>query len=466
MALVAAVLLQSGCRENTKIRSKVLPANDTVGVSSYVLPCITHTYYDGFAITSTDIGGIPIYQGVGVYEDPFFGTMTGSTFFQVTTTSYSNPFSDMKVDSAILVLPYSGFTFGDTGNTSITQTYQVFYMQDSLSDPSTVNYYANTTKPIDLANPLSDPTTVNLSKLRDSFGYNTLASTTPGLRIKLRLPALFRYLAPAVNILAASTDPIQDFFNAFHGICVMPSNTRQGAAAIPYFQLDGSNAYNRAGILVYYHDPAATPVPDTDYVEQYFFTTSLCSHFNNITRSYSRYPVNQLLHSNQSNDSIITLQNQPGTSLDIVIPGIKSLPEGVINNAQLQLRLIPAYNPDSTLLPERLYPVGVGSASYPSGIGTGLEYNLADRYPVTSLSPLAYMDGYYHTVNVNGTNVRTYTLNLPREVMNSIAAKNDTLHIHINGTQDYYGAFKMIAGGGSYRDTMYQPKLIVVYSKL
>ena len=30
--------------------------------------------------------------------------------------------------------------------------------------------------------------------------------------------------------------------------------------------------------------------------------------------------------------------------------------------------------------------------------------------------------------------------------MASIAAKNDTLHYHINGTQDFYGAFHLVAG--------------------
>ncbi len=466
LALTAFVVLVSGCRENTLIRSKVLPANDTVGIRTVALPCITHTYYDAFAITSTDIGGIPIYQGVGVYTDPFFGVMTGSTYFQVTTNDYYNVFSDMKIDSAVLILPYSGFTYGDTGNTSLTQSYQVFYLLDSLGDPAFVNYFANSTKPLDLSDPLSDPVTVNVHQLSDSFGSNILAVNSPALRIRLRLPALMKNLSPALNMLATSSNPTQDFFNAFHGICVMPANTRQGTTAIPYFRLDGTNAYDKAGILIYYHDPSVTPARDTDFIEQYYFSTSNCSHFNNITRSYSRYPVNQLLHSSLANDSIITLQNQPGTSIDIVIPGIKSLPSGVINNAQLQLHLLPNYTTDTTLLPERLYPIGVANANYPSGMGDGVEYNLADRYPITSLSPLYFMDGFYHPITSAGVNMRTFTINLPREVMNSIAAKNDTIHLHLTGTQDFYGAFRMVAGGGSYPDTAYRPKLIVVYSKL
>ena len=125
-ALIAVVIIQTGCRENTLIRSKVLPANDTVGLQTYTLPCITHTYYDPYAITSTDIGGIPIFQGVGVYEDPFFGTMTGSTYFNVTTNDYYNIFAGLTVDSAVLVLPYSGYLFGDSLTKTLTQTYKAF----------------------------------------------------------------------------------------------------------------------------------------------------------------------------------------------------------------------------------------------------------------------------------------------------------------------------------------------------
>lgn len=466
---MAAVIIQSGCRENTLIRSKVLPANDTVGLQTYTLPCITHTYYDPYAITSTDIGGIPIYQGVGVYTDPFFGTMTGATYFNLTTNDYFNVFTGLTVDSAILFLPYGGFTFGDSTNQSLTQTYQAFYLLDTLGDPNVVTYYANSTKPVDFSDPLSDPTTVNLYNLKDSFGYNLVAVNNPAMRMKLRWPALSKHLIPALNILATSSNPTQDFLNAFNGICVMPANTKQGTGAIPYFRLDGigdGGLYSQANVLIYYHDPAGWVAGDTDLIEEYYFAPSICSHFNSITRSYSRYPVNNLLHSSAANDSVIVLQNQPGASLDVVIPGIKSLPVGVINNAQLQIHLLPAYNADTTLLPERMYPIGIANANYPSGVGAGGQYNLADRYPVTSLTPLAYMDGFYHPLTVNGVSQRAYTINLPREVLNSIAAKNDTIHLHISGTQDYYGAFQMVAGGGTYADSNYRPKLIVVYSKL
>jgi hypothetical protein len=50
--------------------------------------------------------------------------------------------------------------------------------------------------------------------------------------------------------------------------------------------------------------------------------------------------------------------------------------------------------------------------------------------------------------------------------MQAIAMKSDTIHLQINGTSDYYGAFHMVAGGGSYPDSNYRAKFKVVYSQL
>lgn len=450
-----------------------------MGVYSTTLSCITHTYYSDSAITSTNIGGIPIYQAVGAITDPFFGTMTGSTFFQIIPASpSSDTFSGSTIDSAVLVLPYSGFTYGDTFSASganISQTYQVFYVNEAMGDQSTTTLYSNSTMAVDEAFPLSDPTPVNIYHLKDSFGVNVLTQNYAGVRIKLKLPVLKSHLFPAMlNIASTSTNPNKDFLSVFNGLCVRLADSRQTSNAIPYFQLDGTTPFSRAGIIVYYH-PTGTTV-DSDSYASFSFSTSFCTHFNNISRSYSRYPVSSLLQSTAANDQIIALQNQPGASIDLVVPGIKNLPKGIINKAEIQLTLLPGYNScfgtsDTLYAPERLYPTGIANATYPPLYGAGVAYNVADRYPIYSTSPLVVMDGFLHGFTVNSTALKTFTIDLPREVMYSISQKNDTLHLHINGTQDIYGAFHMVAGGGNYgkdgtSDTLYRAKLIVTYSKL
>jgi hypothetical protein len=475
---VSATLFQLGCKEHVLINSKVSPSANTINVYSTSLSCITHTYYSDSAITSTTIGGLPIYQAVGSIIDPYFGTMTAATYFQIIPAlPTTDTFTGYTIDSAVLVLPFSGFTYGDTlasTGVNVSQTYQVFYLLDSLSTATT--YYSNTTKQIDLAHPLSAPTTVNIYHLRDSVGVNILVSHYPGLRIKLNLPVLKSHLFQGIeNITATSTNPNQDFINGFNGICVRVGDTRQMANAVPYFRLDGAIPFAQAGIVVYYH-PAGTTA-DSSSRQFYNFNSSYCAHFNNITRSYKNYPVNKLLQSSQATD-VIALTNEPGASIDLVVPGIKSLPAGIINKAELQLTLLPGLNStysgaDTLFAPERLYPTGVANAMFPPNVGAGVAYNVADRYPVYSTSPLAVMDGFLHPFPAVGTTPlrQTFTIDLPREVMYSIAQKNDTLHFKITGTQDFYGAFHMVAGGGNYgvngtSDTLYRAKLIVTYSKI
>jgi len=466
---LAALFTQSGCKENTVINSRVSPSNNAIGVFSTSLPCITHTYYDDTVITSTNIGGIPIYQAVGNVADTFFGTLSGATYFQVLPDDFTpGIYDDAVVDSAVLVLPYSGFTYGDNASTDITQTYQVFYMTDTLGYYNT--YYSYNSANIDVASPLSDPTTINVFHLKDSLGLNILPANYPGLRIKLKLPQLMNRIKPAIAIFSTSTNPTADWLNVFKGICVKASDSRQFAKAVPYFELDGSDLYSEAGIVVYCR---LNSDPTTTIAKSYYYNTGSCAHINNITRSYAHYPVNNLLRSTAANDQVIALQNQPGASIDIVVPGIKGLPNGVINKAELRLTLLPGsqYNNFSVYsAPERLYPVGIGNGNYPVGITAGLSYNVADRYPLTSTTPLTVMDGTMHNLP-SGSQYYTFTVDLPREVMSSIAAKNDTIHLRLNGTEDFYGAFHMVAGGGNYgingtADTMYRAKLFVVYSKL
>ena len=467
--VLIAIVINSGCKENTLINSKVSPSNNSAGVYDTFLSCITHTYYDDTVVTSAHYGGIPVYEGLGTYTDPFFGTMIASTYFNVIPSDYS-ALTDSLIDSAILVLPYSGLTYGDTITQTLTQTYQVFYMLDTIGINS--NYYAYSTKPIDVTHPLSDPTTVNIYHLRDSTGtyINVLPQNQAGLRIKLNLSQVLSRLNPAVSILVNSSSPTSDFLHAFNGICVQVADTRQFNTAIPYFRLDGTSTYTEAGILIYYHHAGLQDTVTTSY----FFDIGTCAHFNNVTKSYSHSPVNNLFQSTQANDQVIALQNKPGATLDIIVPGITSLLRagGVINKAELQLTLLPgngnyinAAGGSVLLAPERISPTGVANSTYPTGVGNGLLYNIADMYPLYSSTPMNVIDGTLHNPYI-GTTLAKFTVDIPREVMASMAAKNDTIHLHLDGTLDFYGAFHMVAGGGSYPDPAYQAKLFVVYSKL
>ncbi len=435
------------------------PANDTAGVHADTLSCITHTYFDNGLYTSVNISGLDINQGVGAVYDTFFGTMVGSTFFNLVPQTFLDGIdTSMHIDSMFLTLPYSGFTYGDTANQTITQDYQVFYMGDTLGYYTP--YYPNSDKPLDVA--VSDPVTVNLYHLRDSVVVHGVAHA-PGLHIKLKNSALYSKLYNALKVSYAASDKTTAFVNAFKGLCVRPADSRKFTKAIPYFRLNGTGAYSEAGIIMHYHNSAG----QADSFEFYHAQGS-CTHFNSLTKSYGRFPVNKLLQSTQANDSVVALSNQPGASIDVKVYGLLTgIPKDVVvNKATLQISLISYLNNSAFFVPDQVFPVGIGNGTYPAGITAGSEYAVEDRKPLGSLSPYAILDGKSHTITYGNTNITTYTIGVPREVIASIAAKNDTLHLHIHGTQVYYGAYRMLAAGGNYPDIKYRAKLIVVHSSL
>ncbi len=461
-ALFAITIANTSCKEGALINAKISPSDTALGVYSTELSCITHTYYDDTAVTGYYISGLPVYQGIGNLSDPFFGTMTGYTSFQVIPENPSIAvYENATIDSATLVLPYTGYSYGDTTDQSLTQSYQAFFLNEELS--TSTLYYSYTSKSIDQAIPLSPATTVNLHKLQDSVTVNG-KNYLPSLRLKLNVTALRSRLTPALTAASANPNtPNAAFLSVFKGLCVKAGNSLQTTKAYPFFRLTGSNSSAAAGIIVYYHSNGSTS--DTA-VQHYFFDGSSCGFFNNVTKSFSHSPVSNLLNSAQGNDSIIALQNQPGACLDVMITGIKSLPSGIINKAQLQLAMLPGYNDLPYGPVARMYPRRVSNGTYPSGSVAGAEEDVYDRYPTTSLTPFDILDGQLHTLSRNGTDVPVYTIGLPREIMHCIAAKNDTLHLRITGTQDYIGAYRAILGGGNHPNPLYKAKLFVVYSKL
>lgn len=468
---ILAVLSQTGCKENTIANSKLAPNIDNITTFGDTLKVITKTYFDDTIETGLTIGGIAVNQALGVINaDPYFGTTNAAIYFQA-IPSYGNYNLSLGTDinnlpyifdSAVLILPYTGFRWGDTTSVS-NQTFTAYMLADTMS--TTTAYYSYNTKALGAA---IGSATVNVNTIQDSV-YIRGVNVAPHLHIRLDSATI----APILNSEGVQTaGSYSAFLTAFPGICVKAANPNQTSHVLPYFRLDPTDIaqdfYTAAGIAFYYH---SSSLPDSPVVNPIAFNTTYCAHFNSIFRDYRNYPVNALFQSYQQNphtsDSVIALQNQPGAALDLKVYGIKAIPMCVVNKAELDITVVSTNNPtaDNTFFqPSELYPLGIDS--------NGIAYTIADRYPLTSISPLAVLDGYPQTFtySVGPITVTTYVLNMPREVQAAIVAKRDTLHLHINGTQDYYGAYRLVAGGnkaGTQRGGYpYWVNLRVVYSKI
>lgn len=452
MLLAVAIAATTGCKEDTIIKAGVTPASDLLYTDNLIgdtLTINTKTVLDDSINTSYTSTSLSTIHGLGTLNDPFFGRTNWGIYMQVVPAA-ANLTLPSQVDSAVLILPYAGFTWGDTSGAA-TEKFTVYRVSQNMSDTAT--YYSKTFTPVE-STPVSASVSVQLDKLSDSVKVQG-ANKAPHLRIKLT--DAFR----DILVTAAKSSVDNDaFLNQVKGLYICATDTLNGTVRrVPYFFITGSADYLRASVALYYQENGNTS-PDSVRSSFLNFVYGDCAHYNYITRNYSGKTANQYFQSTLQSDSLMLLQNEPGAALDIRIPNLKNLPVGLINKAQLVITQVkqPGDESDKFFAPSRIYPVGVDS--------TGAAYTILDRLPLTSTSPLDFIDGTSHDVTMpDGTTVKQYYINIPREVQNAIVKKSKELHLRINGTVTYPGAYRLIAGG-KHSNKLYKVRLNIVYTKI
>lgn len=434
-----------GCKEDTVIKGNLNNIKTTA--IDDATPILARTIIDDSIVTSLNITGLNIYHTLGKITDPICGTTNGAIYFQVLPekTNYSFSANPFTIDSAFIILPFSGFMWGDTSATAAPQKITAYRVTDNMRVEE--NYYTFTQKNVERGYPITEATTMYPYQLKDSVSVLGV-KRAPHLRMKLKMP-----FVNDLQTNAANSNFNTMFLDMVKGICIEGDSTEAAPNTLPYFKLNGEAEYMRASIQFFFHENGSTTTQTA-----FFNFTSDCAHYNRITRNYTGYPLAGYL-GNTSLQAEVIMQNEPGAAIDLRFPDIKNLPQGLINKAELVITQV-NLNGDNTskfFLPERIFPVGIDP--------TGLSYTVLDRQPVTEVNPLIFMDGALKSVTLpTGITVNQYKLNLPREVQRAIVNKTEELHLRINGTQTYPGAYRLIAGGNT--GSLYKVSLNVTYSQL
>lgn len=428
-----------------------MPVDDTI--NTVIVPdsitILSRTFFDDSLITSFSVSGVPIFHALGsVVNDPYTGKTNASIYLQIIPSALNYTFPATP-DSAVLILPYSRFTWGDT-TSIIPQSFNVYEVTDSLFKDST--YYTKTEKAVDKTNLLGTATISSYKSIKDSIQVDTVKQP-PHLRIKLNTAFINKIKAGAID--GSNFKAFSDFTKWFKGLYIEPANTNVGNALF-YFSLEGSVDYLRAGVIFYYKDSATGNKQSVSFP----FNSSYTAHYNKIKRDFTGTPIGTLMASPNATDSVMIIQNEPGAVADLKMPFIKNLPKQPINKAQL---IITQYsfggdNSDKYFQPERIYPVGVNS--------TGGTYTILDRYPTASVEPLLFMDGTRKNITVGALTVAQYTLNIPREVQKAIVEGRDTLHLRVSGASTFPAAYRVITSGSNFSNTITKVRLKLVYSKI
>jgi len=437
----------AACRENTIINTGVNPSADNINTfeTGDTLTILTRTVFDDSTITSSSNTGYYIIHGLGHANDPFAGKTNAAIYFQVVPPATSfNLGEGGVIDSAVLVLPYAGTSWGDTTATAPAQSYRVYQIGETLSKDSI--YYSSQQKAVDYGR-FYGSKSVQVAALKDSVKvWDTMR--TPHLRI----PMNSAFVSDFQSALTADST-VAAFLSAFKGFYLSADSTT-GGTTIPYYRIDGdAKLYNRASVVLYYHNNAGDSL-----TANFAFDASSAAHYNAIRRNYSGAPANALFSSTFSAQPLLMLQNSPGAVIEVKIPSLSNLPKDIlVNKAALVITAIDTAQSNTFYGPNRIVPFAMDS--------TGSIFNVADRISLSgSDDGFNFIDGSRKQFTVAGMTVSRYVINIPAEVQKVISGARSEFYLRIKGTATLPAAYRLLAAGPGYGGAV-RMQLQIVYSK-
>ncbi len=452
---VIGILLSgfSSCKENTLLASNVLPAGDSLNTNPLddTFTVLARTVFTDSFITSyrQNIPGTnrivgSSFMGAGlVSSDPFFGKTFAAIAFEPSPTTANFTFgNNPRIDSVVLVLPYAGFSWGDTLSAPGIR-YRVYRLSQGLTGTDSF-FYSNRAPNVDRSQVFGDKT-VYLSQLRDSVSVGG-ANRPPHLRILLDLN---RFLPALYEGIAAGTT-LPNFASAFRGLYVEPDAGQTGSL-IPYFSfLYGTDLYQKAGIVVYYKNDG-----NDSNIASFPFQSAYGKVYTYLRRDYSGTPAYKFVNGT-GDPNLLLLQNEPGAGIDFQMPYTGGLPKAIYNRAQLIITAIDTAFSNRYFAPPRIFPQKVNADGTLSAI--------ADQLPEGYTEPSDFVDGNVRTATIGGITVNQYLINFPRELQRSVNSGGSALHLRIHGASGLPGAFRLIVGSRIH--PLYRLTLRISYTKI
>jgi len=318
MLLVAAVF---SCKKTTYIGFGVLPSSDDVGaIFTDTFSLITNTILEDSVLTSSTLNDI-----CGFIYDPVFGKSYSAIYTQLLLSTNDVNFGDpdtLFIDSVVLTLSYGGYY----GYKDVPQTFNVYRVTQDMGPKPDDGYYSNQSFTVD-PEPIGRKE-LFVPDLTDSVV--ALGGVFPP-HMRIRLSDRFgQELLEQSGTTNFSNDTL--FKQYLKGICIAPDTVATPfSASMLYFNLTSLVS----GLHLYWH----TPVRDSG---TYYFPIGTneirMEYFNH---NYANSTVAQHLPApSTQNDSVVFTQGAGGLKVRIMIPGLDSLKNVVINKAEIVMTQI------------------------------------------------------------------------------------------------------------------------------
>lgn len=204
---------------------------------------------------------------VGAYDDPSFGNVSASSYFQLLLSSENQDFgSNPTCDSIKIFLDYNGYYYGDTLE---NQSIEVYKLTEAVPDDSSSTI--NTTL------------TTEASPLGTTDAGFVVTPTFGDSLVEIDLSTSY-----GNEIIAAGNTTNDLFVNSVYGLKLQPASGDFNGAVVG-FLAEYSSAFSQdSRVVLYYHN-------DTDTSTFDLYLTSEAARFNNIQADRSATPLSSLV---------------------------------------------------------------------------------------------------------------------------------------------------------------------------
>lgn len=465
---MCAIVVVFSCTKisSTEIGSDLIPAVDNINTFDTTLELTTENVVlpDSvlprlFFSTST---GVPEMFAGYVSNDPQFGTTQSSMYFYLAPPSFPAPYQvkdSLYLDSVVLCLRWSGVTFGDT---NLLQKLNVYKLATKPNGDSAYRTDAELPYKEFLGSRSFQP-----SILDDSI---SLFRQTVARQLRIRLSDdLGREILAWDTAAGQPLNNDTTFRVALPGFAVVPDVAGGATAnALMGFLVSDTNSYLR---LYYRYDTAAKQ--DTTYKTYRYVNGG--GFANRIIRNYSGSEYAQAIAPGQ--DSIVYVQNYPGTHVQIRIPSLAGFKAAkgnvVINRAELVMQQVPANGQQNNVFP----PPDLLYMDYFDSSAAAQKPFYTDAFNVNTYSPSQFGGIRKYVNGPGGVPVAEYRFGISRYVQGLVTNNNYNNPIYLYSP--YYIRYAQplvfqylnrlvagrvkLGGGNNKQQKMY---LRIIYSKI
>lgn len=450
------------CKENTILTKNLVPAVDNINTFDTTLVLLTHTLYQDSFLTGGYRNGLQLSSSSTYFtpcgtikSDPSFGKTVAYMHVEVLPAVpnfvFKAPIDSVLMDSIVLSMPFK-FAYGDTNSSAGLQSFKLY--RSIKTDKSIARdsaQYEITKDSFDVGDIMS---TINVNFDQISADSPLIAGVRQQPQIRFKLPSWFTDSIKAQVDSGANGAMVtySSFLNWWKGFVIVPdSNTGR---TLGYF-----DSY-RTRLTFYYRYNKAGGGQDT-VNDVFSFDPYYCNRFSNITHDYSGSTANNFINTHAAlGDSLLFLQNEPGLVNVISIPEAATLPNVIVNKAELVFTGAPTQNWADTLNYSPLVRLQIFRTDT-----TGNNDKVAEDYAQFNSS--AYVDGKRTNVIINGITYPQYRFTVTYSIQKVISQKDTTFRFKIMGANlGYPAAFRTILCGSGSKQDEFKPRLEMIYTKI